>query len=600
MSQQLSLFEAEAKTKFPPRPYQNQAIDNAFKAYDSGARGVMCRLPTGTGKTITAGLLADRWLQRSDKNRVVVLAHERQLVWQFAQEIHDVLGIEPRIEMADRRVGLYEDVPVVVASRQTLQERIVGGEQASRLYKFDAGLNWLVIVDEAHRYSHRMKSCKHIFDWFGANKNSWRFGITATPYRSDGASLEKLFPAIAVDYRLVDIDGGPCAVSDGWAVPYKQFFVRVEGVDFTKLKETAGDWNDDELEKVLSEQRRLAGFVEPTLDIVGDRRTLVFSPGVEMAKQVAAYINAKTGRMAARSLDGSVPDAVRRDVYRQHQTGEFQFLCVCGLCREGYNDPGIGAVAVFRPTKSRSLAEQMKGRGCRPMRGVIDGIKSADGRRAAIEASDKPNCIVVDLVGITGMADAASTASIYAQALPDEHAEAILSLANSKMIEASDGAVGSDVAAVVKQSREEFLAELAARKKKRLEQEERERLEYERRIKLGAEAKYSTREVEQGAGGAVVRKKDGTLVRMATLNQKNMIRARGIKFDESIMSFGMASRIIGQLMKGVPIEKIKRTNRLWNKATAPKPAAAQPVPDIPKADAAGVDFGEIFGATRNE
>ena len=99
-----------------------------------------------------------------------------------------------------------------------------------------------------------------------------------------------------------------------------------------------------------------------------------------MAYRVANHLNARAGFVVAHALDGSTPDLQRREVYARHQRGDFQFLCVCGLCREGYNDPGVGAIAVFRPTKSRSLAEQMKGRGSRPLRGLVDGLETAEER----------------------------------------------------------------------------------------------------------------------------------------------------------------------------------------------------------------------------
>jgi superfamily II DNA or RNA helicase len=281
-----------------------------------------------------------------------------------------------------------------------------------------------------------------------------------------------------------------------------------------------------------------------------------------MAKETALYINAKLGIVAAQSLDGSVPDFVRRDVYRQHKTNQFQFLCVCGLCREGYNDPGIGAVAVFRPTKSRSLSEQMKGRGCRPLKGTVDGIDTAAGRRAAIAASAKPDCLIVDLVGITGLADAAGTAEIYAQGLSDEEAPEVIRLANEKLLSGEM----TDVMEAVKKSREEWAAELAERKRKREEDERKAREEFERRIRLGASTRYTAREVEQGAGGSVVNR-NGKLVRMATQKQLALIRRRGVGFDDACMTFGVASRVIGQLMKGIPVDVIKRTNRLRKKPT---------------------------------
>src|SRR5208337_4462662 len=106
-------------------------------------------------------------------------------------------------------------------------------------------------------------------------------------------------------------------------------------------------------------------LVGPLLDMVEDRRTLIFSPTVQMAKDVASFINARSravctcgktkwyptlligdgaacecGRLAeafdidrnnqARELDGMTVD--RDPIYAGHQSGEFQFLSICGLC----------------------------------------------------------------------------------------------------------------------------------------------------------------------------------------------------------------------------------------------------------------------------
>lgn len=750
-----------------------------------------------TGKTVSGALIAHRWLQQGDDYRVMVLAHERQLVHQFAEEITDVLGVVPGIEMADERVSARNVPPIVVASRATLQEKQVddgSGEvaQASRLYKFDWRLNWLVIVDECHRYKRSMKSCRHLFDWFERNPRSRRLGLTATPERSDRVSLAGLFPGVASDYRLYDLDGGPSAVNDGWAVPYDQRFVTVEGVDFKTLREVSGDFDESELELVLGQREKLLSLVRPTLDLVEHRRTIVFSPTVDMAKRVAHTINefvlcqcercgarrfehgdelrleprpvcrkcggplaALPHDLLAKSLDGSYPDQARKEVYAQHQRSQFQFLSVCGLCiakgtlvmtdqgevpierlttdmrlwdgvefvahggviwkgqkpviryagliatgdhnvwtddgwqqlaackqrgiavrvsaiggravresdgyyrddratwqesagrlagavrwlrgvvgqgvqrtenrpvwvqalreavwrsrvavaalsvreeamresarrvlsrlrwswdrvsvcfagghgfvdhakpwfapgadagpagqqsplrawkpalgqpngageqpsataevfdilnagprhrftanglivsncREGYNDPGIQAVAVFRPTKSRALAEQMKGRGCRPLRGLVDGCAGREERLAAIAASDKPNCMIVDLVGVTGLADCASTAHILGQGKPDE----VIERANRNAA-TREGPV--DMAQEIRQAERELAAERQARedaKRRREEREaqlQREREEAARLRKLRGDVRYDARQVNQGHGVA--------------------------------------------------------------------------------------------------
>lgn len=475
---------------YRPRDYQQRAIRKFYSLIDGGSPGAIVRMPTGSGKTFLGTWIADEWTRRGSDHFVMILAHERQLVSQFAEEVEDLLGERPGLEMStDGRVDFGPRAPqIIVASRATLG---LDRKDRSRLYKFNPNLNWLVIFDEAHRYKYGMTSTQHIVDHFEQNPNSKRLGLTATPERGDGVSLERLFPDVALDYRYFEISGGPCAVNDGWAVEYDQRFVHVHGVDFKKLNEVAGDFDKDELEAVLSERETLLSMVKPTIDYVGDRQTIVFNPTVNMAKWVAHTINEYVPG-GAQSLDGSCPDDQRRDVFRRHQRGEFQFLSVCGLCREGYNDPNIGAVAVFRPTKSRSLAEQMKGRGCRPLRGLVDGLETAEERRAAIAASEKPNCMIVDLVGVSGLPAVATTAHLLATGKPD----AVIDRANKNAMEA-DGPV--DMAEEITKAEKQIADEEAA--KARREREEREAAELreaERRAKLKAEVSYSSERVSMG------------------------------------------------------------------------------------------------------
>lgn len=474
----------KSRARFSPRDYQQQAIDAAFELFMERSPGVLVVQPTGSGKTVTGSLIAERWIDQGPDCHVMICAHERQLVTQFAEEIESILGIRPAIEMANNRVAWGWKPRVIVSSRQTLMENKRGH---SRLHRFDRDKRWLLIMDEAHRWKRGLKSCRHILDWFTENPESRRLGLTATPERGDGVTLAGILPDVALDYRLYDIFGGPSAVNDGWAVPYRQAFVSVQGVEWRDVREVAGDFNDEDLEQLLSERETLLSMVKPTIDLIGNRRTIVFSPTAAMARRVAEVFCEHRTDMA-RSLDGTSPDEHRKRVYKAHQAGEFQVLSVCGLCREGYNDPGIAAVAVYRPTKSRSLAEQMKGRGCRPLRGLVDGLPDAEARRAAIAASAKPDCLIVDLVGITGMPPVSSTAEILANGLPDE----VVERAN-KAIEAKDAA-GEEV---------DLQAELRlAKEQVDEEQAERERAAARKRARLQGDVKYSTSEVEQGAGGA--------------------------------------------------------------------------------------------------
>jgi len=503
-------------SRFTPRPYQQLAQQNFFREVDGGADGALVRLCTGGGKTFIGSWIGADWVSRSDDHYVMVVAHERQLVHQFAEEIRELLGVEVGIEMSDDGRVRFESglAPrFIVASRATLQED--GG--TSRLYKFDWRKHWLLICDECHRWTYSMKSCRHIIDWFEQNPESRRLGLTATPERGDGVTFERLFPSVALDYRMYDLDGGPSAVNDGWAVPYDQRFVEVAGVDFANLREVAGDFKDDELDALLSQKEQLDSLIQPTLDLVEDRRTIIFNPGVGMAQAVAAAINAEREYRLenglpcefgeAKALDGSADEVLRNSVFEEHKSGKIQFLSVCGLCREGYNDPGIRAVAIFRPTKSRPLAEQMKGRGCRPLKGILEGLETAEERKAAIAASEKPTCMIIDLVGISGLADVASTAHLLAVGKPDSVVERANENARKK-----DGPV--DMAEELRNAEEELEQERieqeqltlklkaeaeaeAAREAARLAEEAR-KAEAEKMARVRSKVHYSERKVEHG------------------------------------------------------------------------------------------------------
>lgn len=834
MTQNSDLFteSRQALARLTPRDYQERGIVTAFRHWDAGHPGVLFRQPTGSGKTVSGTLIADRWLVRGPNYRVLVLAHERQLIQQFAEEIEDILGLRPAIEMADLHCTGREQI--IVGSRATIK-----GDRMMR--KFNPALNWLLIIDEAHRWAMKLPSCRPIIDHFGGNPNSKRLGLTATPERTDKTTFAALFPAVASDYRLYNLDGGPSAVNDGWAVEYDQRFVTVEGVDFKNLREVRKDFDEKELERVLSEQETLAKLVDPTLDLVGERRTLIFNPGVQMAKAVALYINAKLGYEAAIQLDGSFHDQDRQQAYRRHQRGDVQFLSVCGLCldsesliltdcgevpikdvtldmrlwdgiefvphggvifkgykpvleyaglkatedhnvwtdsgwkslaackefgleirvggvegkavcesagyyrgagscrqgqsrrtasalrwmrkgqrgrrvgietdaswvqklrqviwraelvahavsrgkealresersvlqglrrawnqiyvrlsrsygsvdhkiawdaqgafagphqqrsplrsrqsslglsapagwqspqqaqrlqppperiqevaevydilnagprhrftanglivsncREGYNDPGIKAVAVYRPTKSRPLAEQMKGRGCRPLRGVVSPDMSAEERRRAIAASEKPNCMIIDLVGITGMADCASTAHILAAGKPDE----VIERANKNAL-AKNGPTNMadeirlaeaeiELESEKKRKRQEQRQKAKERRQAKLLEEQIERDEYRKRNGLAPEVRYQDTKVGIGRGGQTIA--PASMLEAASESQRRFIERLGLKLGEAVISKKQASRIIGQLKGGVPVAKVRATNRIGAKPPAP-------------------------------
>ncbi|MFH1304608.1 MAG: DUF3820 family protein [Planctomycetota bacterium] len=483
--------QSVSRLKFTPRDYQAEAIGNFYNLVDGGSPGAILRCFTGGGKTFMGAMAAERWIGRSNDHYVFVLGHERQLVEQFRAELGEFLQIPIGLEMGtDGSVafGRYDTPRITVASRATLAEQ----DGKSRLYKFDHKKHWLVIIDECHRYAYSLPSCKHIIDWFENNPESKRLGLSATPERGDGISLGRLFPDVALDYKMFGVHKN--AIEDGWCVPFDQRFVSVEGVDFQNIGDVNGDLDVDELDEALRQREALLSMVKPLIDLVGDRRTIIFSPKKKTARAVAHTIN-EFKPHSARSIDGDANTDLKKKRFSQHQSGHFQFLSVCGLCREGYNDPGIMAVAVFRPTKSRSLAEQMKGRGSRPLKGIVDGFETAEERRKAIAASDKPNCMIIDLVGVTGLPPVASTAHLLASGKPDE----VIQRANQNAMK-NNGP--TDMVEELAKAERQIAEENEAANLRYQAQLQAEKEEADRLAKIKGEVRYSASRVGDGGGVA--------------------------------------------------------------------------------------------------
>jgi hypothetical protein len=145
-------------------------------------------------------------------------------------------------------------------------------------------------------------------------------------------------------------------------------------------------------------------------EIAEGRPTIVFCASVEHAHH-AAELWQQAGYTAA-ALDGETDNRTRYETLREFQDGRLQVLCNCALFTEGMDAPRCACIVHLRPTKSWNLYVQMTGRGTRTLPGIVDGLLEPDERRAAIAASDKRDCIVLDMVDISGTHELCSVPSI--------------------------------------------------------------------------------------------------------------------------------------------------------------------------------------------
>ena len=499
------------------RPYQLAAADAIFKEWQENDSTLVV-MPTGGGKTI---LFADV-IRRVFPRRALVIAHREELIFQARDKIQRVTGLQADVEMGEYRAdgGLFDAARVVVS---TIQTQCSGGDGGGRMAKFDPARFGVLIIDEAHHAT--SPSYRRVIDYYRTNSALKVLGVTATPDRADEEALGQVFQTVAFDYEVQD------AIHDGWLVPIQQQMVHVEGLDYSSIRTTAGDLNGGDLAAVLEAEKNLQQMASASVDIIGQRRALVFTASVKSAEMTAEIFNRHRTNMAA-WVCGKTDKEERRKILARFAAGKIQVVCNCGVLTEGFDDPGVEVVIMGRPTKSRSLYSQMVGRSTRPLPGVVDGPETAEARKAAIAASAKPSCLVVDFVGNAGRHKLVTSADILGGKFSDEAIEKAVMKAR-------------EAGKPVNMAKELDLAEEELR-----EQREQARLaEIARRANLVATARFTTQSVDpfDVLHLEPTKARGWDQGRQLSEKQRTLLAKQGINPDQ--VSFTEAKQLIAEIFR---------------------------------------------------
>jgi len=445
------------------RDYQQEAKSRVSDALGNGSRSTLLVMPTGTGKTQTFLSVADEWPQGD----VLVLAHRQELVWQPFERWKDLTGEHGEIEMADFRRSTFSTgrSRITFASKDSLFRRA----RLRRAFPDPRSVG-LVIIDEAHHAIKRNKTYQAILDYFD-HPDLRILGVTATPDRADEVALGQTFDTVAYDYPLLSPSGGPSAIGDGWLVPIRQEYVVVDGLDFANVQSRGGDFTDSSLERELTKESILHRLTAPTMDIAGDKLSVVFAAGVKQASRMAEIFNrrrdgnafclvSRVDKEDDHDFVVSAQDKMKRSrLLKRFSQKDFQYLCNVGCLTEGYDNPSLQMIIMGRMTRSRSLYCQQVGRGTRPLTGVVDGLSSPDERKAAIATSAKPYIHVLDFVG-NSRHPLVSSLDILGGQYPDE----VIQEAKKK-VEKAGHDIDEDASEILKQSAIDVAKRIERRKK---------------------------------------------------------------------------------------------------------------------------------------
>jgi superfamily II DNA or RNA helicase len=370
---------------FELRDYQRKALDAVHGAEFRGLSRVLVVKPTGAGKTVTfAHLIHERG------GRAVDLAPRDELVRQAAGKIQTVTGERPGIVKAEQ--DEYR-ARVVVASVQTLARpsrlrRLLGTDGQSQLFHDTVPFS-TVIVDEAHHYvaGEESNTFGRVLEGLGCFREGGPLtvGFTATPERGDGAALGTTWQEIVFSLSILD------GIRGQWLTNIRGKQVKLRA-DFSSLHVRAGEFRDDEAAALLMEADAPKHAAEAYLAHAKDRRTLVFTPTIAVARAMAEAFRAVG--VPSEHVDGVMPLDERRAVLCRLSTGETLVVPNAQVLTEGFDEPSVSCVIMARPTRSRPFAIQCIGRGLRPYPGKAD-------------------CLVIDLVGHALRQDLVTVATLF-------------------------------------------------------------------------------------------------------------------------------------------------------------------------------------------
>lgn len=373
---------------FELRSYQRAAIDSVYQFWRGGGGNPLIELATGTGKSAVAGTFCKEVLTGWPDMRIGVLAHVKELIAQNAQEM---LRIWPSAPIGIYSAGLGRKdarAQILFAGIQSIHRK------ADVLRGFD-----LLLVDEAHlipRDSETMYG-RFIEDCRAAVPDMRIVGLTATPYRLGTGRLDqgegRIFDEITYSY---DIGKG---VADGYLCPLTSRKAQGE-VDLSGVAVRGGEYVAGDLERRMMRDQKITEACQEIVAYKRDqsrRKVMVFCTGVNHAHAVRDELE-KLGLRSA-SVTGETPGAERDKLISDFRNGWLDCLTGVGVLTTGFNVPDVDLIALMRPTLSTGLYVQMLGRGTRPIYERGFNMECAEGRRAAIAASTKPNCLILDYAG---------------------------------------------------------------------------------------------------------------------------------------------------------------------------------------------------------
>jgi len=329
------------------RGYQTNAIDQTEGAIVFGDTELCISAPTSFGKTYT---IAQFIKNQIDEGKSVVFMMNLSALVEQTMEAMKNMGIPFRVIAAEYDGQEFDhQAKVTIAMQQTL---------FSRIDKVSVKCDTLVI-DEYHR-SFRTDTMNQVRKLL---KPDVVVGLSATPYDEKGYALSGV--------EIIETVSVKDLTDQGFLTPLRTFSAEfAENMDYSEAG--SGEYSEKFLNGVLNNDLYNAQVVKAWWKVAKDKKTIVFSTGIEHSEALAAQF--ATLGVEAKAYHSKLSKKDSRAIMSSFKKGTTQVLVSVNKILVGFDDPSIECGVACRPTKTRRVWQQACGRMIRLFEGKKDAI----------------------------------------------------------------------------------------------------------------------------------------------------------------------------------------------------------------------------------
>jgi superfamily II DNA or RNA helicase len=333
-------YELIKSIEIKPNLMQKEALNNLQKLREKGKKRSLLISATGTGKTYLSAFDVKNF----NPKKVLFVVHRLNIAKAALKTFQTIFK-------DTKSMGLFSgfeknmNVDFIFSTIQTISKE-------DNLKLFNPNSFDYIIIDETHRAG--AQSYTKLINYF---KPKFLLGMTATPERTDGLDIFKLFDYnIAYEIRLHN------AMEENMLSPFHYFGVSDISINEELLKEKNAFnllTTDERVERIIEN-------IEKYGVDNGNTKGLIFCSSVEESKILSFKFNDKGYRTV--SLSGLNTEKEREEAIEKLESNDedkLDYIFTVDIFNEGVDIPKINQIVMLRPTQSAIIFVQQLGRGLR-------------------------------------------------------------------------------------------------------------------------------------------------------------------------------------------------------------------------------------------